>query len=69
MKVNYIKHEEIAKAKAEGKQVLEDMKIADQRLEDYRGMSDDHKECQRLRKEQIRLVDLIGDLKDYGKIA
>jgi hypothetical protein len=63
----YLKQVEIDNAKAELAQVREDLEVAHTRLDQYRGMSEDHKECSRLRDEQIRIVDLIDNLKDCGR--
>jgi hypothetical protein len=66
---NYIKANEIEAAKSELQQVREEMKIAAAREAEYRGQHEDIVEHARLRSEQVRIVDLIDELKDHGKEA
>ncbi len=65
----YIKQIEIEEAKNELKVTREQMDIAYQRVEEYHGVREDIKEeAKRLYNEQIRLVDVIDALKDFGKV-
>ncbi len=68
MKATYIKQAEIEEVKKELKVTREQMHIANQRVKDYHGISEDIKEAKKLNSEQVRLVDLIDTLKDFGKV-
>ncbi len=65
----YIRQEEINEIKEELRELNQKLKAAYIRLEEYQGMSEDHKTIRSLREEEERLFDALDDLKDCGKEA
>ena len=67
--MKYLRDKELAELKEQMNEVKAAMIAADEKVKEYKGMSEDIKEFVKLRDTYYKMQDWVFDLKDCGKVA